>query len=267
MTLAYPDIIPMQLKIHRIGYGNLTSQWNKSNGRSSFSRLYLVEDGSGYLKTDSQTILLEPGYAYLIPSQFKHAYGCTRLRKLYFMFALTAKDDADLLATVDRVCRIRYRQEDMDTLLKHCESTDLQSILTVRQTVMKLVCDCLQENDISPITLSPNSPLVEKAISYIQANLRINLTIGEISSRLFVSESKLRSAFLAETGTTVGQYIDKQVLLRAKQLLATQRHSIGEISTMLGFCDQFYFSRRFKEMHGLTPSAYRKSQQKGASAK
>ena len=262
MTLVYPNIIPLQLRINRMGYVTLNPKWNKSNGRITSSRLYLIEEGSGYLKTDTETIPLEPGYAYLIPAHFKHAYGCTSLKKFYLVFSLTTTDDTDTLAAVGKVCRMRYDRQDLDTLLAHYQSTDLHSILTVRQTVFKLVDACLQANDVPPITLSLYSPLVEKAIAYIQKNLRLTLTIGQISSHLFVSESKLRAAFLAEVGINIGQYIDSQVLLRARQLLATQRSSISEISAMLGFCDPFYFSRRFKEKHGLSPSAYRKALQK-----
>lgn len=259
MTLTHHDIIPLQLEISRIGYVNLTSSWNKADGRLYSSRLYLIEEGSGYLKTDSQTIALEPGYAYLIPAHFKHAYGCSSLKKLYFQFRFTVKDTVSILGSVNQICRIPYRREDLDTLLAHYESTDLVSLATVQQTVLKLVCDCLAQNQVPSIELGHNSPLVKKAIAYIQDNLRINLTIGQISSYLFISDSKLRSAFLAETGITIGQYIDKQVLLRAKQLLANPALSIAQISASLGFCDQFYFSRQFKRRFDMTPSTYRKS--------
>jgi AraC-like DNA-binding protein len=125
--------------------------------------------------------------------------------------------------------------------LQHYESTDFLSVMTVRQTILQLICSILQLNNIPPISLNRKSPLVEKALAYIHTNLRITLTIGEISNHLFVSESKLRSAFLAETGITVGQYIDNQVHAWAKKLLSGTQLSIGEISTQLGFCDQFYF--------------------------
>ena len=41
------------------------------------------------------------------------------------------------------------------------------------------------------------------------------------------------------------------------QLLRTEK-SIGQISNTLGFCDQFYFSRRFRQLCGVTPLQYRK---------
>ena len=36
--------------------------------------------------------------------------------------------------------------------------------------------------------------------------------------------------------------------------------SIGEISARLGFCDQFYFARKFRRIHGETPGSFRRKQ-------
>ena len=64
---------------------------------------------------------------------------------------------------------------------------------------------------------------------------------------------------LKETGVTLGKYIDDMVFIKAQELLLNNQLSIATISTFLGFCDQFYFSRWFKSMHGETPSHFRKS--------
>ena len=59
-------------------------------------------------------------------------------------------------------------------------------------------------------------------------------------------------------GITIGKYIDGIVLLTAKERLADKSYDISTISDDLGFCDTFYFSRRFKESFGRTPNQYRK---------
>ena len=102
------------------------------------------------------------------------------------------------------------------------------------------------------------SPLVKNTMKYIRKNTTISLTTEGIAKEMFVSPSKLRNTFKAETGITLGGYIDDMVFFRAKKLLGSKKFSVGDISTKLGFCDQFYFSRRFKEKYGKTPSKYRK---------
>jgi AraC-like DNA-binding protein len=56
----------------------------------------------------------------------------------------------------------------------------------------------------------------------------------------------------------VGKYINDLLMFEAGRLLAADGRTIGEISAALGFCDQFYFSRRFAGHFLMTPREYRK---------
>ena len=47
---------------------------------------------------------------------------------------------------------------------------------------------------------------------------------------------------------------------RAAQMIAEGQYSLNAISNRFGFCDQFYFSRRFRQWAGKTPSQYRKEE-------
>ena len=47
-------------------------------------------------------------------------------------------------------------------------------------------------------------------------------------------------------------------MARCEELLCDTDLSLSEISERFGFCDQFYFSRRFKAKYGETPRDTRK---------
>lgn len=262
MTLTSLNIKPFQLKLNRCGDVELSSTWGRDKAYIDHSRFYYVLEGGGYVKTETETVLLEPGNMYLIPSHFHHSYGCTKMRKLYFMFSLTSTTNTDALSGLNTVLRAPFDPEDVQTLLETWQKTDCLSVMTVRALLMKHICQLLKDNGATAVSLDKYSPLVENARSYIRTDATAAMTVGTVSAHLFVSESKLRNAFLKETGTTVGQYIDEQIHLRAKLLLQKPQLSIGEISTQLGFCDQFYFSRKFKATEGMTPSAYRQNLRK-----
>ena len=53
-------------------------------------------------------------------------------------------------------------------------------------------------------------------------------------------------------------YLDSMLMQRARELLLTDQ-SIAEIAEQLDFCDQFYFSRFFRQRQGETPSRYRRA--------
>ena len=260
-VFAGTEITPLHIMLSRFGEVRCSPRWNSKTGypRSPSSRIYFMEEGCGYLKTETQHIQMEPGYAYLIPSNLYHEYGCSGLKKFYFQFSIRSKGSKDILSAVGKICQMRYDPEDFQALLACYKKNDCISALQMRLLLAKNIIRILQENDIPTPSLNPHSELVNKAISYIESEAFANLTVQTICNQLFVSESKLRAAFYAEVGISIGRYIDNRVMAKAQQLLKNSNLSIGEIGTALGFCDQFYLSRQFKKHFGITPSEYRKS--------
>jgi len=59
---------------------------------------------------------------------------------------------------------------------------------------------------------------------------------------------------------TLGEddYMDDQLIQAAQWKLLRTGDSVEKISTQLGYCDQFYFSRRFRQLSGESPLQFRK---------
>ena len=83
------------------------------------------------------------------------------------------------------------------------------------------------------------------------------MSIGEIAAALFVSKLVLQKTFKADVEKPIGQYIDGCLMAHAERDLLDPTLSIKDISDRLGFCDQFYFSRKFSEAHGISPRRFR----------
>ena len=54
------------------------------------------------------------------------------------------------------------------------------------------------------------------------------------------------------------QYINEAKLARSRVLIRKSEHTISEISSMLGFNSIHYFSRKFTQRYGITPSEFSK---------
>lgn len=63
--------------------------------------------------------------------------------------------------------------------------------------------------------------------------------------------------FQAETGRTVGDYVQRVKLERAQHLLSTSTLSIAEIARQVGFSSPAAFSTAFRRLCGQPPRAYR----------
>ncbi|MBH0230694.1 AraC family transcriptional regulator [Halobacillus yeomjeoni] len=102
------------------------------------------------------------------------------------------------------------------------------------------------------------SPHVERAQRYILNNLTEELTLKDIAADLNVHPNYLSGIFTKETGISISQFINEQRVNEAKELLSITDYSLMEISILLGYNSQSYFTRVFKKHTGIGPKEFRK---------
>lgn len=97
---------------------------------------------------------------------------------------------------------------------------------------------------------------------HIDTNLNLNLKIA--SEELDVNPAYLSREFSRYfDNLSFGEYIRKQRIEKAIQLLDSTDDTLAEIAYLTGFSDQSHFNRVFKAHTGQTPSEYRKFVRKG----
>jgi AraC-like DNA-binding protein len=84
-------------------------------------------------------------------------------------------------------------------------------------------------------------------------------SLPELAKHLGISETQLKSGFKSLTGTTVLQYCIKKRINAAKLLLNENKHSISEISDIVGYQDHSAFSRAFRRLAGCSPREWRQT--------
>jgi len=241
-------------------YCELDSSWPTECFPYMFTRLYYIYKGSGYVICNGETITMLPGNLYLLPKDVPISHICPEsMEQLYFHVTLTNLEGDDILANIPNVCQLPCSWELLYKLKELYDSPDYCDLLEFKILVTRTVIDCLHSARTAPIVTKSYSPDILQAISYMQNNVNLQLTTNQISEAVFTSPNRLHKLFKAETGMTIGAYLDRLVFFRAAQLLIDPKQSIGEISRQLGFCDQYYFSRRFKNQFGQTPSEFRKN--------
>jgi AraC-like DNA-binding protein len=102
---------------------------------------------------------------------------------------------------------------------------------------------------------NPSSAATDRAsaiVSYINAHLSEELSLEELSSRFYLSQTHLNRIFRASTGTTVWQYITIKRLYFAKDLLDAGKKPT-EVAPLCGFKDYTTFFRAYKKLFGKAP--------------
>lgn len=97
---------------------------------------------------------------------------------------------------------------------------------------------------------------IYKCIDIINKNLYENISLSKISMLINLSPQYISSLFKKEVGVSLSEYILKCKIDEAKYLLTHTNYSILEISTLLCFHDQSYFTKTFKRFTGITPKKY-----------
>jgi len=92
---------------------------------------------------------------------------------------------------------------------------------------------------------------------YIENNYTCYISLDEIIHDCGYSKFHISRLFKNYMNCTIMEYLLKQRITRAKELLSSTQDTIKEISLAIGYSDPNYFSLIFKREEGVSPVQYR----------
>ncbi len=102
--------------------------------------------------------------------------------------------------------------------------------------------------------------LVKDVQNYIDNNYRYEkFSLQDAASAFHVSPQYLSRMFRHSMGITFVDYVTRERIRRAIELLGDEEMKIYEIAELTGYSNQHYFSSAFKKVLGISPAEYRKS--------
>ena len=105
---------------------------------------------------------------------------------------------------------------------------------------------------------------LNRVIDYIETHLADTITAADLAGLIHVSTGQLFRAFKISAGVTPFRYIAKRRLELACTMIRTTREPLSQIAIACGVCDQAYLCKMFRRMIGISPSAWRREQQRAA---
>lgn len=95
---------------------------------------------------------------------------------------------------------------------------------------------------------------VAEICQYIQYNYMQPLQVGDLAAMFGYERSYLYRLFKNQLGIGVKEYITAVRMEKARQFLLLG-HSVCDTARMVGFADEFNFSKSYKKHFGLSPSS------------
>ncbi|MCR5218662.1 helix-turn-helix domain-containing protein [Treponema sp.] len=126
----------------------------------------------------------------------------------------------------------------------------------IKEFVHKFLLECT--TSITSVKKAEVHPVIKKVCDYVNENLSKDISLEEAADFAGISSFYLSKLFKEEKGETFINFISDKRLEKARQLLEETELSIKEITAEVGYNDQNYFSRIFKNKYGLSPKEYRK---------
>ncbi|HHW32301.1 MAG TPA: AraC family transcriptional regulator [Clostridiaceae bacterium] len=101
--------------------------------------------------------------------------------------------------------------------------------------------------------------VIYRAINYIKHNYMKKITLEEVASHVYLSPSYFSKIFKEEMKYSFNAYLNYVRIEMSKKLLLDDSIDLIEVSNMVGYEDQSYFSKVFKKITGISPGKYRES--------
>ena len=99
---------------------------------------------------------------------------------------------------------------------------------------------------------------IQTCCDFIKINIYEKIYIKELASRAGLSESRFKHKFKEEIGIPPNEYVIKQKINIAKDILIQEKISITNLAYDLGFSNSSYFSSVFKKYTGVSPIFFRR---------
>lgn len=125
----------------------------------------------------------------------------------------------------------------------------------------------LLEQNYSTRQLPSPAQSVESTIQFMQDHYMESITVKQLAELAQVSPWQYTPIFQKLTGKRPLDYLTDLRIAHSKNYLLESAEPLREIARLVGFSDEYYFSRRFRQKTGVTPGQYAQSQQRKVTVK
>ena len=246
------------------------SGWMESKTREYYT-LWSIVSGTVKITVGDRTFPVHKGDAVLFYPGCRYS-ACTDdngCQFIFVFFTLEMGNGLDLFEEdyVEGILSGREVQRASEIFQKQFRRLTASGHISLKMysaflNYLCLVIEGLRRPDAHRFSLHDRvvgSPAIRLALDYIGANYLSNPSVGQLAALANLSEKRFISNFKNTVGQSPGQYINQLRMRKAVELLGNTDMKMSEIAGILGYADQYAFSKAFKRTFGESPTDFRHS--------
>lgn len=152
-----------------------------------------------------------------------------------------------------------YKSYDKDkNYLKYIDMTEGDSVVSqqIACAAELFLLSFIESNAEVEISNAPDALIFKEAVNVMKRQVNESISVPQVAKACNVSVSYLKKVFCKFAGLGVHKYFLKMKIKYASIMLKEGK-SVTEVSDMLGFSSQNYFSTVFKRETGVSPLDYK----------
>lgn len=230
----------------------------------SFS--YVMRGSRGWMKTGGKRFDVFPPFFMLsLPGETKSYAPYRNWDEFYFMFPADALEmlsggrepvcgEGGVIPASSAAAEV---EDYVKIMMKLMEQPQNEELCMQLDSLAKLVLSLSfwrKKDDLVP----DSERRMDAAESFIRANYRRPLKLARVAEKFGISYPNFRRLWKKKFAGSPHQLIMELRNAEAKELLHSTDLPVGDIAEKVGFDEQRYFARFFREFNRMTPSAYRR---------
>ena len=101
--------------------------------------------------------------------------------------------------------------------------------------------------------------VIYRAIDYVKRNYMKKISLEDVASYVYLSPSYFSKIFKEEMKLSFNSYLNSVKIDTSKKILLDDSIDLVDVSSLVGYEDQSYFSKVFKKLTGISPGKFRES--------
>lgn len=261
-SYKFPQRILASLAVYNTGIQKCQSNYSWGPGVRDHYLLHYVMAGRGEYQVDGRTYALCAGDLFLACPDVNIFYKSDAEEPWEYCWVGFHGTDAPLLlARTDLsretpVCTIEGEDLYKQMMLIYQFKGSLEHQTTYMTGALYQLLSILMRTRRSSAKRSPSIHHVARACDFIANNFALPISIEDVAAHVGISRSRLYRAFAREIQLSPVQYLSNFRIRQACALLQRRSLSIKAVAQSVGFENQLYFSRRFRQIMQMSPTEF-----------